>query len=157
MFIVCNHWPLINLFLWTLQKVKHQAQQLHLPWKIVQPVRQEIIQILIHCSFQETAYLNVLSGKLFAFKGEGKLQDYHTNFFFHISSGDNLTFSFLSVTAWLQGTTLSRIVLTSATSTAWIFVTIQRRNFVKTILQQICCSIVLTKLRLCIGTKIQRF
>lgn len=119
MFIVGNHWPLINSFLWTLQKVKHQAQQLHLPWKIVQQVRQEIIQILIHCSFQETAYLEVLSGKLFAFKGEGKFQDSHTNFF-HISSGENLTSSFLSVTAWLQVTTLSRTVLTSATSTARI-------------------------------------
>ena len=80
----------------TLQEVQHRSHQLHLPRQILQQVRQELRQFLIHCSFQEITYLNVFPRKTFSFKGEKTQGLPHK--VVHSSLGYNLTLSFLSMT-----------------------------------------------------------
>lgn len=62
-----------KFFLCTLQKMQHRLQQLRPLKQILQQVRQEIPRILINCSLQEIAYLNVLPGKNFVLKDEKAL------------------------------------------------------------------------------------
>ena len=43
-----------------LLSLQHQPQHPHLPRQVLQQIRLEILQILIHCGWQEVGYLNDL-------------------------------------------------------------------------------------------------
>lgn len=73
--------PLINLFFACNRKYNTDHNNYIYHNRFYNRSVKKIIQILIHCGLQETAYLNLLSGKTVMFKDERKLLDCHTKFF----------------------------------------------------------------------------
>lgn len=89
--------PLINLFFACNRKYNTDHNNYIYHNRFYNRSVKKIIQILIHCGLQETAYLNLLSGKIVMFKDERKLLDCHTKVFCS-SLRSHLILSFFSVT-----------------------------------------------------------